>query len=128
MRRCSEYQSEHEQIIPGVWKWDGDGCPYYTTMDGCLQPGGCFWIPGETLSTADFGQSNQYTGWNDVRPTSLYFEFYEKPLSSSCKEQAYKIAPSMRYTEHVANAAAIGMSLAKVKRIKMTTIAWSKYL
>mmetsp|Transcript_41840 Transcript_41840/g.100850 ORF Transcript_41840/g.100850 Transcript_41840/m.100850 type:complete len:158 (-) Transcript_41840:278-751(-) len=82
-------------------------------------------IPGEpncadetatmTLSTTDFGQSNQYTGWNDVRPTSLYFGFYEKPLSSSCKEQAYCIAPSMRYTEHVANAAAIGMSLAKVK-------------
>jgi hypothetical protein len=29
----------------GVWKWDGDNCPFYTTTDGCLQPGGCFWFP-----------------------------------------------------------------------------------
>ncbi|CAJ1959652.1 unnamed protein product [Cylindrotheca closterium] len=111
---------------PGVWAWDGDNCPFYTTADGCLQPGGYFWLPNEPndLSGTATGlevaidsrlQSNENLGWNDFQPQNLRIGLYEKPLSSSCKRQAYYIAPSMAYAGHLAKSAQMGLSLAKVK-------------
>ncbi|CAJ1959649.1 unnamed protein product [Cylindrotheca closterium] len=108
----------------GIWQWDGDNCPFYTATDGCLQPGGCFWNPGEPnsfqgLETAlefkEHPTTNDDFGYNDFNPTMNLAGIYEKPLSSVCKEQAYYCAPSMTYAEHVGNATAMGMSLAKVK-------------